>query len=57
MKFVVHVVQQSDNCCEVLVVPELVMLICYSQSEQCSLSTVCICGCFSVNMSDLGDFY
>lgn len=33
MKFVVHVVQHSDNCCEVLVAPDLVMLICYSQSE------------------------
>lgn len=34
VKFVVRVVQHSDNHCEVLSGLELVMLICYSQSDQ-----------------------
>lgn len=34
MKFVIHVVQHGDNRREVLGGLELVMLICYSQSDQ-----------------------
>lgn len=58
VKFVAYVVLHSDNHCEVLSGLELVMLICYSQSDQCSLiSTDCICGHRSVSVLDAAAFY